>query len=211
MTTPTHITVELLSDTCFSRGGGTPGAVDVEIEHDELGLPYLSGKTLRGLIRDTWLTMARSFEELHEAALRVWGPIGDLEETSILRFGDAQLDASVRDWITWAEKRTQTPISPQTVLEALSDVRCQTSEERSTGAPAETTLRSMRVALRGLQFSAPIRWIAEPTEVDLQCLALSVLGTRHAGLGRSRGRGFVRLLLDGDHDLTKSLANGGRA
>lgn len=211
MTTPTHITVELLSDTCFSRGEGTPGAVDVETEHDELGLPYLSGKTLRGLIRDAWLTMASSFKGLREAALRIWGPIGNLDETSILRFGDAQLDASVRDWITWVERRAQNPLSPQSVLEALTDVRCQTSEERSTGAPAETTLRSIRVALRGLKFSAPITWIAEPMEADLQCLALSVLGTRHAGLGRSRGRGFVRLLLDGDRDLTKSLANGGRA
>jgi len=210
MTTPTHITVELLSDTCFSRGEGTPGAVDVEIEHDELGLPHISGKTLHGLVRDTWLTMARSFEELHEAGLRVWGPVGDLDETSILRFGDAQLDASVREWLTWAEKRTQNPLSPQSVLEALTDVRCQTSEERPRGAPAESTLRSVRVALRGLKFSAPITWIAEPMEADLQCLAVSVVGTRHAGLGRNRGLGFVRLLLDGDRDLTKSLANGGR-
>lgn len=211
MTTPTHITVELLSDTCFSRGESTPGAVDVELEHDELGLPYLSGKTLRGLLRNAWLTMANSFKELREAAFRIWGPIGDLDETSILRVRDAQLDASVRDWITWVERRAQNPLSPQAVLEALTDVRCQTSEERSTGAPAETTLRSIRVALRGLKFSAPITWTAEPTEADLQCLALSVLGTRHAGLGRNRGHGFVRLLLDGDRDLTKSLANGGRA
>ena len=212
MTILPHIMVELLSDTCFSRGEGTPGAVDVEIEHDELGLPYLSGKTMRGLIRDTWLSIARSFEELHEAGLRVWGPVGDLDETSILRFGDAQLDASVRDWITWAEKRTHAPISPQAVLEALTDVRSQTSEERKTGAPAETTLRSIRVALRGLKFSAPISWMDAPREADLKCLALSVLGTRHAGLGRNRGRGFVRLLLiNGNRDLTRALANGGRA
>jgi hypothetical protein len=209
MTIPDHITIDLLADTSFSRGENTPGSVDVEIEHDELGLPCLSGKTLRGLIRDTWLTMASCFGELHEAGLRVWGPIGDLEETSVLRFGDAQVDASV-DWIPWAEKRTQTPISPQAVLEALSDVRSQTSEERKTGAPAEATLRSVRVALRGLRLSGPLSWLDAPTEADLRCLALSVLGTRHAGLGRNRGRGFVRFLLAGDPDLTRAFARGGR-
>jgi hypothetical protein len=210
MKTPERITIDLLSDTCFSRGEITPGAVDVEIEHDEFGLACLSGKTLRGLIRDTWLTMASCFDELHEAGLRVWGPIGDLEETSLLRFGDAQVDASVRDWITWSEKRAEAPISPQAALEALTDVRSQTSEERKTGAPAETTLRSVRVALRGLKLSGPLSWIDAPTEADLRCLALSVLGTRHAGLGRNRGRGFVRFLLDGDPYLTRALARGGR-
>src|SRR5579875_82599 len=210
MTIPDHITIELLSDTSFSRGEGAPGSVDVEIEHDDLGLPCLNGKTLRGLIRDSWLAMASCFPELLEAALRVWGPIGDLDEVSILRFGDAQVDAPVREWMAWAEHRNHHPLSPSAVLEALTDTRSQTSEERKTGAPAETTLRSIRVALRKLRLSAPLTWIQQPREQDLQCLALSVLGTRHMGLGRNRGRGFVRLLLNGDRGLTRALARGDR-
>lgn len=210
MKIPERITIDLLSATSFSRGEGTAGAVDTEIEHDELGLPCVSGKTLRGLGRDTWLTMAMLFEELQDAALRVWGPVGDLEEVSILRFGDAQLDATVRQWVAWAEKRSENPISPVAVREALTDIRSQTSEERSTGAPAETTLRSIRVLFRGLRLNGPITWIEPPTDADLQCLALSVLGTRHAGLGRNRGRGFMRLLLDGDATLSKALAQGTR-
>jgi len=210
MTIPDHITIELLSDTSFSRGEGAPGSVDVEIEHDDLGLPCLNGKTLRGLIRDSWLAMASCFPGLHEAGSRVWGPIGDLDETSILRFGDAHLDAAVSDWIAWAERRAHNPLLPQAILESLTDVRSQTSEERKTGAPAETTLRSIRVALRKLRLSAPLTWIQQPREQDLQCLALSVLGTRHMGLGRNRGRGFVRLLLNGDRGLTRALARGDR-
>ncbi|MFB3906032.1 MAG: hypothetical protein ACE15E_21520 [Acidobacteriota bacterium] len=206
MTIPDHITIDLLADTSFSRGESTPGSVDVEIEHDDLGLPCLSGKTLRGLIRDSWLTMASCFPDLREAGSRVWGPIGDLAEISILRFGDAQVDASVGEWIAWAEHRNLHPLLPPAVLDALTDTRSQTSEERSTGAPAETTLRSIRVALRTLRLYAPIAWINQPGEEDLRCLALSVLGTRHAGLGRNRGRGFVRLLLNGDPDLTNALA-----
>lgn len=210
MTIPDQITIDLLSDTTFSIGESTPGSVDIEIEHDELGLPYLSGKTLRGLIRDSWLTMSGCFPELYEAGLRVWGPVGDLAEISILRFGDAQVDALVREWIAWAEHRDHHPLWSLAVLEALTDTRIQTSEERSTGAPAETTLRSVRVALRTLRLSSPVAWISQPKLEDLRCLALSVLGVRHAGLGRNRGRGFVRLLLNGDPDLTKALAQENR-
>jgi len=210
MTIPDHITIDLLADTSFSRGESAPGSVDIEIEHDDLGLPCLSGKTLRGLIRDSWLAMASCFPELCEAGSRVCGPIGDLDEISILRFGDAQVDASVREWMAWAEHRNHHPLSPPAVLEALTDTRSQTSEERSTGAPAKNTLRSVRVALRKLRLSAPLTWIKQPKQQDLRCLALSVLGTRHIGLGRNRGRGFVRLLLDGNSDLTRSLARGDR-
>ncbi|MCS7025447.1 MAG: RAMP superfamily CRISPR-associated protein [Bryobacteraceae bacterium] len=205
MTKPSQITIELLSDTTLGQGSSTPGLVDVEILHDDLGLPYLSGKTLRGLIRDSWLTMANHFPELDGAAMRIWGPAGDLGETSILRFGDAQIDASVREWINWAEHRQGDPLSPATVLEAFTEIRSQTAEDRITGASARTTLRSIRVLLRNLRLTAPLTWIKEPGEQDLQCLALSVLGTRHLGLGRNRGRGFVRMLLDSKH-LTRALA-----
>jgi hypothetical protein len=208
MTIPDHITIDLLADTSFSRGESAPGSVDVEIEHDDLGLPCFSGKTLRGLMRDSWLAMASCFPQLCKPGLRVWGPVGDLEEISILRLGDAQVQASVREWMAWAEHRNHHPLSAPAVLEALTDIRSQTSEERSTGAPAKSTLRSVRVALRGLRLVAPLTWIKQPEERDLRCLALSVLGTRHIGLGRNRGRGFVRLLVNGDRDLTKALAKG---
>lgn len=208
MSAPRTLTVELLSDTTFGRGEGTAGAVDVEVEHDELGLPFLGGKTLRGLLRDSWLSMEEHFPRLRPAALRVHGPTREVGETGILRIGDARLDARTREWIAWAEGRDRQPLSPVAVLEALTDIRAQTAEERTTAAPAETTLRAVRVVLRGLVLEAPLAWLAETTGDDLRCLALGVLATRHAGLGRNRGRGFVRLALDGDPERTRRLARG---
>src|SRR5690606_30147597 len=69
-TPPTRIVIELLSDTTFGRGEGTPGTVDVEIEHDTYGLPMLGGKSLRGLLRDTWLSMQEHFPDLSDAGRR---------------------------------------------------------------------------------------------------------------------------------------------
>lgn len=203
------IQVELLSDAAFSRGEGTAGVVDIEVEHDELGLPFLGGKTLRGLLLDSWLSMHHLFPELSASAQRIFGIEADFEECSILRIGDAVVDNDTRKWIEAAESRPKPSISPMNVLEAMTDIRRQTSEERSTGAPAETTLRSVRVIIRDLKLHSSLYWLSKPTDADLRCLSLALLATRHAGLGRNRGRGNIRLTLDGDIKNTMQLATGG--
>ena len=203
------IQVELLSDAAFSRGEGTAGIVDVEVEHDELGLPFLGGKTLRGLLRDSWLSMQRWFPELSPSAERIFGSEADFDECSILRIGDAVVDRETHKWIKTAEFRPNNPIFSMDVLEALTDIRRQTSEERRTGAPAETTLRSVRVIIRDLKLQSLLYWLDDPTDADLRCLSLALLATRHAGLARNRGRGNVRLTLDGNIEKTMQIAKGG--
>lgn len=211
MSQKTFIQIELLSDATFSRGEGTAGVVDVEVEHDERGLPFLGGKTIRGLLRDSWLSMHHCFPELAQTTGRVFGPAADCDESSMLRIGDAVLDEETRRWIEAAESRPNHSISPAAVLEALTDIRRQTSEERSTGAPAETTLRAVRVIVRGLTLRAPLHWLADPTPQDVRCLSLALLATRHAGLGRNRGRGHIRMTLDGDPEKIRNAAKGGSA
>lgn len=198
--------LELLSDATFSCGGGTAGVVDVEVEHDELRLPFVGGKTIRGLLRDSWLSMQGCFPELSEAAERVFGPEADFSERSILRIGDAVVDSETRKWIEHAETRESHPIPPEAVLRSFTDIRYQTSEDRNTGAPAETTLRSTRVVIRGLKLKAPLLWLAEPGDDEIRCLALALLDAKHAGLARNRGRGHIRMTLDGDIEATRRVA-----
>lgn len=207
-THPKRLVIELLSDTTFGRGEGVPGVVDVEIEHDEYGLPMLGGKALRGLLRDSWLSMQAHFPEFSEAARRVLGPHGDLDETGILRIGDATVEESARAFFVAAVEREHHPLSAATVLEALTTIRMQTSEDRTSGVPAHATLRATRVAVRCLKLEAPLSWLSKPDPSDCRCLALAALATRHGGLGRNRGRGHLRLTLDGDLERTRALAGG---
>ncbi|HXK93269.1 MAG TPA: hypothetical protein PKV38_06250, partial [bacterium] len=125
------IQIELLSDAAFSRGEGTAGVVDIEVEHDDLGLPFLGGKTIRGLLRDSWLSLSPRFPDLTKAGERVFGPEADFDERSILRIGDAVMEGQVRAWIEAVLKRQGSHLHPAAVLEALTDIRKQTSEERS--------------------------------------------------------------------------------
>jgi hypothetical protein len=91
----------------------------------------------------------------------------------------------------------------------LTDIRRQTAVSRTTGAPEETTLRSSRVVLRGVQFTASLHWLAEPRHDEMRCLALCALGVRHGGWQRNRGRGFLRVTLDGNLATTRQAAGVG--
>jgi len=205
---PSFVRVKLLSDATFSRGEPAPGMVDIEVEHDKAGLPFIRGRTLRGLFRDSWLSMYPCFPALQEAAVRVLGKNRALDESCRLRIGDALLPRAVREAARAAIERQVHPLSADEILRALTTIRYQTAEERESGAPAETTLRSSRVVLRGLYFDAPLEWLDGylPRRDELRVLALCALATRHGGLTRNRGRGHVLVTLDGDLELTRSLA-----
>jgi hypothetical protein len=207
---PSFLRIELLSDATFSRGEGTAGVVDTEVEHDEFGVPYISGKTVRGLLRDSWLSMQEHFPELAQAAERVLGRSQALDESCRLRIGDALLPPTLRAAVRNAVERQAHPLSPAAVLAAFTSVRYQTAEERETGAPETTTLRASRVVLRGFAFEASLSWLNgyQPTPDDVQLLALCALATRHGGLIRNRGRGHIRMLLNDDLGVTRRCAEG---
>jgi hypothetical protein len=206
MTPPACLEITLLSDATFSRGEPAPGEVDVEVEHDELGLPFLGGKAVHGLLRDAWLSMAEHFPTLAPAAARILGVPGHHGEDAVLAIREATCDEATRAWVERAVNRTNGSLEPAAVLRALTDVRWQTSLDRSTGGPAAATLRASRVVLRGLSLRAGLRWLASPDDADLCCLAMSALATRHAGFGRNRGRGHIRVTLDGDLEETRRRA-----
>lgn len=207
MSAPSVLTVELLSDATFASGEGTPGLVDVDVASTPEGLPFIRGKTLHGLLREAWLTMRRSFPELEAAGERLLGREGDRQETAVLRIGDAHMDDATVAWARHAVHRSRVPLHPQEILATLTDVRTQTARSRTTGAPEHGTLRSSRVILRETTFHAPLAFQPQPGTEELRCLAFCALGTRHGGLGRNRGRGLLRCLLDGDRPGTLRRAD----
>lgn len=205
---PSYLHIELLSDATFSRGEGTAGLTDVEVEHDMHGLPFIGGRTVRGLLRDSWLSMQLCFPGLAEPAARVLGRTRSLDEGCRLRLGDALLPAPLQELVRAGVEPEEHRLRPETILAAFTDIRYQTAEDRRRGAPERTTLRNTRVVLRGFTFEAPLTWLDsyQPSPDDLQVLALSALATRHGGLARNRGRGHLRCTINGDLVGTRELA-----
>lgn len=202
-----RLSLELLSDATFGRGDGVTGLVDAEVQHDDLGLPLLSGRTLKGLLGTECADIVYALERSRPDLAKDWRAVADrlfgrsgaaLDGQSILRVGTARLPKDLRDALYRDIRRNQ--LRPIEVLEMVTALRRQTAMD-AWGAPREDTLRTMRVVLRGLVFYADLDFTTNPTEKDLALLAACVKALRRAGTGRNRGRGRLKaVLLDKDYN-----------
>jgi hypothetical protein len=218
----------LESDATFGRGDGIAGLVDAEIQHDEYGLPYLSGRTLKSLLTAECAEILFALTEAQRADLTTWrdaarflfGETGSRHESAHLRVGDARLPLDVQDAVIamyrpleqfdetsrsreWGLKRTA-------LLDSLTALRRQTAIDEEDGAPKDETLRTMRVVLRQTPFEARLDLDESDNEIIRNAralLAATVTLFRRAGTGRNRGRGKLRARLwsgDGQTDVTEN-------
>ncbi|MBU1659926.1 MAG: RAMP superfamily protein [Chloroflexi bacterium] len=202
----------LESDATLGRGDGVVGVVDAEVQHDRYGLPYMGGKTLKGLLGAECAEILFALAQIGVSDLDQWqdyaqflfgGPGSHSDDKSRMRVGNAQLSGDLRDALVaefrplqeiankeerdreWGKKRVAN-------LEALTTIRTQTAMDPKTGAPLEHTLRAMRVLLRKTHFVTRLDFREKPDDRALWLLAACVKAFRRAGTGRHRGRGRLR-------------------
>jgi hypothetical protein len=187
--TSVWIQIRLISDTTFGRGDGVAGVVDAEVQHDALGFPYLSGKTLKGLLSAACaevldaLTRSSAQSDWHEIARSLFGDPGSGEDSQgQLHVGDAQFPSDLRAHIAYDNLNEGQRLSRQDVLELTTAQRRQSAIDPQTGAP----LRQHAL------------------------LAACAKSLRRAGTGRNRGRGRITVQLFADAAMTTpdaALAN----
>jgi len=198
----------LLSDATFGRGEGLAGLVDQEVDHDQYGLPYLRGRTLKGLLNEECANIlyalkqqGADLERWESAAQRLLGgPGSTLADDAWLRVGAARLPADLRQAVHQALEAPNATLSPADVLDSLTAIRRQTAVDEKTGVPEEGTLRAMRVVLRQTPLEARLTFLNGARQNDLPLLAACVLALRRAGTGRNRGRGRLWATLHADQD-----------
>lgn len=195
-----EIRLTLKSDATFGRGDGLAGIIDTEVEHDTTtGLPFLRGRTLKGLLVEECANIMfslrranpRAHDRLQTAASFLFGrPGSSLDVQARMEVGRAMLHPELREAVEASVSRKK--ISRLDVLDALTAIRRQTSIDDTTEAPAEGSLRSSRVLLRGTTLHAHIRFIGGPPAEALALLSACVWGLRRAGMRRNRGRGRLQ-------------------
>ena len=198
-----QLKIKLLSDTTFGRGDGVAGLIDQEVEHDPYGFPYLRGRTLKGLLSeecDNLITVLPDNVRQHweKVACGLFGNPGSTIGTmASVHVGDACLPDDLRQAVAYQIQ--DGTLTKTEVLDSLTTVRRQTAIEPD-GTPDKGSLRSFRVVLRQLNFTADLNFEAERIEVEgelvdidemLSLLAVGALALRHLGSGRNRGRGHV--------------------
>lgn len=214
------VTITLERETTFGRGDGLAGLVDEEVVHDAHGFPFLRGRTLKGLLSeecDGVVALLKDSQRWNAALHRLFGSAGSTDDVQALwRYGDATLPHVLRTVVA-AQQDPKQPanlrLTSADVLGALTAIRSQTAISAASGTPDDGSLRSSRVAIRGLTFTSRLATPAAPKddpallaahEDDLALLAAGCLALRHVGEGRTRGRGLVRCaLLDANQqDIT---------
>ncbi|MGH2415408.1 MAG: hypothetical protein ACRDEA_17310, partial [Microcystaceae cyanobacterium] len=116
-----------------------------------------------------------------------------LDTISAVYVGDARLPADLRQAVAYQIKNNQ--FTRAEVLASLTTIRRQTAINPETGVPDKGSLRSARVVLHDLTFTADLSFENSPS-VDQQCLLLlGAKALRHLGSGRNRGRGHIRCTL----------------
>jgi len=196
------LTIKTNSDTAFGRGDGLSGVVNFEILQDELGLPYLSGKTLKGLLTFACAEVmsaldgalpAIKMKSWKESAQRLFGSPGSLlKDIGWMHIGDAHCPDDLRQLVAWEIQ--QSDLSRESVLDALTIIRMQTAMSPRTGAPQKESLRSIRLVKQGLILIARLDFVdRDPEGIDLYLLAACVRALKRAGSFRNRGAGQIEV------------------
>jgi hypothetical protein len=124
-----QLRIHLLSDATFGWGDGVAGLIDQEVEHDSCGLPYLRGRTLKGLLSEECINLIALLpNRSHWAtvASELFGTPGStLHTMASVHVGDACLPQDLRKAIAYEVQSGN--LSRTDVLESLTTIRRQTS------------------------------------------------------------------------------------
>ena len=194
--------ITLQSPLTSAAGEGRVGVVDRDVAFDDLGLPILPGRRLKGLWREAYRDVADTWTLCGQSptpADWIFGASGQKpgDGDARLSIGNAELHtaASLRPWLTYLQHPKIQKLHPDDVVQHFATVRTQTAIDRFTGAALEDTLRLTRTLRTGLVFRAPLRFFEPPGVELLNALALGAAALKQMGTARTRGLGMIRCRL----------------
>lgn len=191
-----QLKIELLSDMCVSDGGVYNSVLDTDICHDRYGFPFIPAKRLRGCLRECALELCEWGRDV--SAEKLFGKAGSHlkgDHRSAVRMGNAYLEgyAELRAEAQAHTEAGSVIFHTQNVLNHYSYIRTQTSINYKTGVAEDASLRTMRVANKGLIFFADVE-MPEDEAIKKQledCCAIF----KHIGIARTRGLGEIQATL----------------
>ncbi len=197
-----RLRITLLSDMCVASGEGYNSIVDIDVVHDEYGLPRIPAKRLKGCLREAAQELV-DWQLLDEKVLlQLFGEEGDRRAKLILSDAYvAEYDSYVEE-IKTSRSKGKNVVHPQNVLRLFTYIRTQTAIDTETGIVDEGSLRNLRVVKKGLEFVAQAE---VPTQLqnDFSQICRQL---RHMGIARTRGLGEVSVIAEAENNTEEELA-----
>ena len=197
------IKIELLSDLCTTSGETYNSLVDTDITYDEYGIPYIPAKRIKGCIREAALELVE-FGIIDKSMLHkvFGGGESDISSFWLSNARVADYDMYVNDINNFGHKEIT---RHQNVIKRFTYMRTQTSVDKDTGVAKENSLRTIRVAKKGLVFEADCGELS--SEFDINVFKESVSLVKHMGMSRTRGLGLVNMSLQDTDSLQKNVSH----
>lgn len=208
--------IKLQSPLTSAAGEGRVGVVDRDVAFDDLGLPILPGRRLKGLWREAYRDVADACTLCGESPTSVEHIFGKSGQRSgdgdaCLHIANAELQeaSSFRKWLRYLQHPKIKRLHSDDVVQHFATVRAQTAIDRMTGAALENTLRLTRTLKTGLVFRARVQFSEPPNNALLNALSLGTAALQHMGTARTRGLGKVscRLLVRDENGQCRDLTN----
>ncbi|MCF6147696.1 MAG: hypothetical protein E3K37_03460 [Candidatus Kuenenia sp.] len=213
------ITIKLLSDALIHSGEGFGAIIDSDIVFDDIGIPYIPAKRIKGCLRDA----AKEACEMLESAQADWkgakiedafGKAGNMDSAPVYfsnltineyennrQWFEYLREAYTREYTDTGKKYWTGILSRESVLSTFTHIRQQTSIAED-GVADKHTLRTIRVLKKGIIFHGEIHVVKHESTIK-NLLALACLNLRHIGTKRNRGFGEVECkLYDGDTEVS---------
>lgn len=208
------IQIKLLSDTLLSSGQGFGSSIDSDIMFDEVGLPFIPARRIKGCLKDSLKEILEAFiESKNEKLLKQfhWSQeTADADTILHSLFGKSGQSKSSpmkisnlylveynhnKHWINYLSSKNKL-IHKESILSCFTSNRQQIKMEE-TGTTKEGSLRTVRVLNtkfnnENMVFTGDIEL---NTEADAVLISIACQNLKRIGSKRNRGFGEVECIL----------------
>lgn len=198
------LTMELISDTIVGSAEGYGAIIDTDVVFDDLGIPYIPAKRIKGLLRNNAIEIAGILGlDIHIENL--FGSKGETEKETPIKVSNLYVDdySNNREHLFYYLKKSS--LVTGDISGFFTCMRMQTAMEEENRVARNGSLRTSRVIKKGFTFHGEL--VFDPSFENL--MGLACLNTRLIGSMRNRGFGEIKLSLRGDDDddiINKALA-----
>jgi len=194
--------LELKSPCVVGSGEGFGAVIDTDIVFDDLCIPYVPAKRIKGCLLDSALEVREMFDragisfsmEIEE----IFGGQGSSPAAQAF-FSNLYIENYERNrlWLTYFLENYGEILSKEKILKTFTQIR-QGTAIGFDGAALPHSLRTVRAVNQGNVFYGDVH-LQEEDEHVLNTIYFSCLNFRHMGAHRNRGFGEVRCsLLDNE-------------
>ncbi len=208
------ITMRLKSKTIIGSAEGYGAIIDTDVIFDELGIPYIPARRVKGCLRESAIEVLdmfsmsgiNNFIELtkedkekykYEIVNKIFGKPGMIDSSPV-SFGNLYLDdyEVLNNWLFYLKTELQGLISKESITSYYTDIAQQTAIEG--GIAKRHSLRTCRFLKEGLYFKGIINIsVSDNADEYIKLLYLSAKNTRYIGSSRTRGFGKVEFNIEG--------------